>query len=184
MAEEEQEDDVVEAKSGSKKMIIIIAGGVMALLIIVAATLFFTGFFDEKAPVNADDATQELSESENTTTDDGDEAASEDEKQTLYQELKPPFMVNFQGSSIRVMKVSISVMARDEATLEAVKLHNPVIRNNLLLLLSSEDPELLKTSDGKTKLQTSILEEINKVLKERKAKTLVEAVFFTDLVMQ
>jgi flagellar FliL protein len=182
MAEEDQEqEEVVESKGGSKKLIIMIVGGVLALLIIIGATLFFTGFFDAKEPAASDDPAAEQTEE----SDDGEESDEVAEGgETAYLALTPAFMVNFQGPGIKVMKVSISVMAKSEASLDAIKLHDPVIRNNILLLLSAENPDALKTAEGKQKLQGSILEEINKVLKERKVKTLPEAVFFTDLVMQ
>ena len=185
MAEEDQEE-VVEGKGGSKKLIIMVVGGVLALLIIVGATLFFTGFFGANEPATSDDPATEQTEGAESDEDgekNSDEAAEEG-AETAYLALSPAFMVNFQGKGIKVMKVSVSVMAHSEETLEAIKLHDPVIRNNILLLLSAENPNELKTSDGKQKLQGAILEEINKVLKERKVKALPEAVFFTDLVMQ
>ena len=185
MAEEDQEqEEVVEGKGGSKKLIIMIVGGVLALLIIVGATLFFTGFFDAKEPVASDDPAAEQTEETKDGEEGDDEAAAEEGTETAYLALTPAFMVNFQGSGIKVMKVSISVMAKSESSLDAIKLHDPVIRNNILLLLSAENPDALKTAEGKQKLQGAILEEINKVLKERKVKALPEAVFFTDLVMQ
>ena len=184
MAEEDQEqEEGVESKGGSKKLIIMIVGGVLALSIIIGATLFFTGFFDAKDPTASDDPAAEQTE-ESEDGEEGDESAEEKGAETVYLALTPAFMVNFQGSGIKVMKVSISVMAKSEASLDAIKLHDPVIRNNILLLLSAENPDALKAAEGKQKLQGSILEEINKVLKERKVKTLPEAVFFTDLVMQ
>ena len=186
MAEEDQEqEEVVEGKGGSKKLIIMIVGGVLALLIIVGATLFFTGFFDAKEPVASDDpAAEQTEETKDGEEGDDEAAAAEEGTETAYLALTPAFMVNFQGSGIKVMKVSISVMAKSESSLDAIKLHDPVIRNNILLLLSAENPNALKTAEGKQKLQGAILEEINKVLKERKVKALPEAVFFTDLVMQ
>ena len=178
MAKEEQkEGEVADGKSGSKKMIIIIVG-VLVLLIAVGAGLFFTGFFDDKAATDNNDPTKEQS----------DEAAKGDESESeaapIYMALTPGFMVNFPSGGIKIMKISISVMARDEKVIDAIKLHDPVIRNNVLLLLSAEDPEVLKTADGKAKLQLAILEAINKILKERKVASTAESVFFTDMVMQ
>lgn len=185
MADEEQEqDEIVEEKGGSKKIIIIAAGGVLALLIIVGATLFFTGFFDDEPVANLDDPAKELADDVGDEPVEGETAEGDEGAQPVYLALTPPFLVNFQNTSIKVMKVSMSVMARSEATLDAVKLHDPVIRNNILLLLSSQKPEALKTAEAKAALQAAVLEDINKVLKERKVKSVAEAVFFTELVMQ
>jgi flagellar FliL protein len=182
MAEEKQEENVDET-GGSKKKIIMIAGGVVLLLVIAGAGLFFTGFFDEEAPVESADPTKEASTEEGGDAGETEEVAAEG-AEVIYQALKPPFTVNFSKGSIKVMKVSITLMATDEKAIEGLKLHNPVIRNNILLLLSTQDPEKLKPAEGKAQLQKELKDEINKVLKRRKVSSNVKEVFFTDLVMQ
>ena len=75
-------------------------------------------------------------------------------------------------------------MVDDEGVIDAVKKHDPVIRNNILMMLSAQDPEVLKTSKGKEQLQSDVKEEINKILVKRSVSSNVKEVFFTDLVMQ
>jgi len=161
---------------------IMIIGGVVALAIAAGAGLYFTGFFEDEPVPEVEKTASAESGAEAAEEEQSDEADASAE--TLYHELKPPFMVNFSKGNIRVLKVTLSLMAKAEKTVEAVKLHDPVIRNNILMLLSSEDLNVLKTADGKAKLQVSIKEEINKVLAERKTSSKVEEVFFTELVMQ
>jgi len=179
MAEEEQETPVEETGQ-SKKKLIMIAGGVVLLAILAGAGLYFTGFFeDEKQPASV--------ESQNSGNDDSGEPSPDDDGEAtinIYQALTPPFMVNFSDGDIKVMKLAISLMAKDEQVIAAVKKHDPVIRNNILMLLATQDPELLKTAEGKIQLQGGIKEAINKVLTERKVSSKVKEIFFTDLVMQ
>jgi len=184
MAEEEVEGEVLEEGGGKKKKMIMIIGGVLALAIAAGAGLYFTGFFeDEAAPVAEGSAATESNEEESAeASDEGAEGDASTEM--LYHELKPPFMVNFSKGNIRILKVTLSLMAKNEKAIDAAKLHNPVIRNNILMLLSGENLETLKTADGKGLLQASIKEEINKVLKERKESAKIDEVFFTELVMQ
>ena len=60
----------------------------------------------------------------------------------------------------------------------------PVIRNNLIMLLSSQKQAEVSTRDGKEKLRADALAEIQKVLKEQTGETGAEAVYFTIFVMQ
>ena len=60
----------------------------------------------------------------------------------------------------------------------------PMIRNNLLLLLSSQDPKELNDRTGKDQLRKAILREIQKVLKNQVGAAGIEKVFFTSFVMQ
>lgn len=186
MAEEEQElDEAVDEAGGSKKKkMIMIAGGVVFLLIAAGAGLYFTGFFEEEAPVAVELSEASKSDSSEKETDESEEVEGDDAPEIFYQALKPPFMVNFPGGNIKVIKVAMSIMAKDEAVIDAIKLHDPVIRNNILMMLSGEDPEVLKTEEGKVQLQAAVKVEINKLLAERKVSSKVNEVFFTDLVMQ
>jgi len=174
MAEQEEDVDVAsEEKAGSKKKLLIIVGGAVLLLIITFAGLYFSGFFDQEK----NSETAELSEPENTES-------AEQAGETIYHAMTPPFMVNFSEGKIKILKIAISVMAKGDEVVDAVKNHDPLIRNNILMMLSAQNPEMLKTTDSKEALQASIKEEINKVLAERKVSSKVEDVFFTDLVMQ
>lgn len=57
----------------------------------------------------------------------------------IYVEFDPPFVVNFEAKGVmRFLQVSIQVMTRDPETAELVKLHDPKLRNDLLLLLGSQ----------------------------------------------
>jgi len=179
MAQEEQ-GAPVEETGKSKKKLVMIAGGVVLLAMITGAGLYFSGFFeDEKQAVGV--------ESQSSGNDDSAEASADDAGEAtvnIYEALAPAFMVNFSNGDIKVMKLAISLMAEDAQVISAVKKHNPVIRNNILMLLSAQDPELLKTAEGKGQLQVEIKEAVNKVLTERKVSPKVKGIFFTDLVMQ
>jgi flagellar protein FliL len=179
MAEEEQGVPVEETGQSKNKLMIMVAGGVVLLAVIVGAGLYFTGFFEDEKPVTVD--------SQNSANEELKEVGADSEVDlggNVYQALTPPFIVNFPEGDIKVMKLAISIMAKDEQLIAAVKKHDPVIRNNILMLLSTQDPESLKTTEGKTQLQGAIKEAVNTVLIERNVSSKVKEVFFTDLVMQ
>lgn len=122
----------------------------------------------------------------------GEEAGDEPAEPAVAQDappqyfaIEPALVVNFeQASRVRYLQVKLEVMARDKAALDAVQQHMPVIRNNLNLLFSQQDPAVLATREGKETLQQQAVAEIQQVLAAQGATATVEQVYFTSFVMQ
>ncbi len=102
----------------------------------------------------------------------------------IYFEISDPFIVNLSEQPGRFLQVSVQVMTRDSKVIEAIETHMPVLRNNLLLLFSSQTLEQIATRDGKDKLRRAAIEEIREVLRQQSAPDHVEDVYFTSLVVQ
>jgi flagellar protein FliL len=104
----------------------------------------------------------------------------------LYLPLDPPFVVNFQADQIvRFLQVSVEVMSRDPKTLELLKNNDPVVRNDLLILLANQKYAVLATPAGKQQLRADALAAIRKDLAQAGGDPgSVEAVYFTSFVMQ
>ena len=102
-----------------------------------------------------------------------------------YLPLDPPFTVNFDDQGLlRYLQINISVMARDKAVLEAVQNHLPQIRYNLIVLFGSRDFATLSSTEGKEKLRALALKEIQAILNKEIGAPGIEAVYFTNFVMQ
>jgi len=172
--------DVEDApKGGGKKLLLFgIIGGVVLIGALVAV-LFFAGILgggDEPATAEGEGAEAGPAE---------EEAAAAAAGPVIYQPLEPPFVVNFSADSdVRFMQITLQVADRRQAVIDAVKEHSPAIRNALVLLFSSQDPEVLNTREGKENLRQQALEEIRKVLKEQTGKGELENLYFTSFVMQ
>ena len=104
----------------------------------------------------------------------------------LYVALDPPFVVNFEAEQlVRFLQVTVQVMSRDPATVDLIKANDPVVRNDLLLLLGNQTYETIASREGKEKLRQQTLETVRKVVTSAGGKpALVEAVYFTSFVMQ
>jgi flagellar FliL protein len=102
-----------------------------------------------------------------------------------YLALKP-FVVNFQsGQAVRYLQVSLQVMSRDPATITLLKQNDPVVRNDLLLLLSNQRYATLDTEAGKQRLRAAVLADVRKVVGAAGGHpSHVEAIYFTSFVMQ
>jgi flagellar protein FliL len=104
----------------------------------------------------------------------------------IYVALDPPFVVNFEAEQlVRFLQVTVQVMSRDPQTAEIVKANDPVVRNDLLLLLGNQKYEKLATREGKEQLRIQSLGTVRKVVTNAGGKgEQVEAVYFTSFVMQ
>lgn len=169
--------DLGEEKKSSNKLIFLIGGGMVVILAIaIGATLYFIGFFSSPAN-NVEQAEQQGKE---TVAGESKTAVS-----PIYADLEPAFIVNFQNNKhARLLQLSLTILSYEQEIVDAIEKHKPMLRNNLLLLLSDQDPAKLKKADGKQSLRKSIFDAINKVLDETEKLAGIEQVFFTTFIMQ
>jgi len=105
-------------------------------------------------------------------------------KASIYYAIDPPLVVNFEeGSVVRFLQISMEVMAHDQKAIDSVQKNVPLIRNNLLLLMSNRDYQSLMSREGKEKLRQEALTEIRAVQKKEGGPD-VDDVLFTSFVVQ
>lgn len=169
MAEKEQQKE--GGKKSSKMLIIVFIVAAALVLGGGGAAYFFMG--ERSGAVENTEQVRERPE----------EAAKSAEK--FYYDISKPLIVDFpRGSSIRLIQVSLSFLVEGESALEALKKHDPMIRNNLLMLISAQAADSLNSREGKDNLRTDILNEVGSVLKQMTGENHVKEVFFTAFVMQ
>ncbi len=102
----------------------------------------------------------------------------------LYYAIDPPLVVNFEdGSVVRFLQISMEVMAHDQKAIDSVQKNIPMIRNNLLLLMSNRNYQSMMSREGKEKLRAEALAEIRAVQKKVGGPD-VEDLLFTSFVVQ
>src|SRR5450432_995404 len=105
-------------------------------------------------------------------------------KAALYYAIDPPLVVNFEdGSAVRFLQISMEVMARDQKAIDSVQKNIPLIRNNLLLLMSNRNYQAMMSREGKEKLRGEALAEIRAVQKKEGSPD-VDDLLFTTFVVQ
>jgi flagellar FliL protein len=179
MAEEDEE----KPKSNSTLKILIIVLIVLFLVGGIVGGLFAAGVF------GGSDANEEESDEE--------EAPGE----AIYIPVDPAFVVNFPaGSQARFLQITLEIMTRSAQVEAQVNEHMPVIRNNLLMLFSSQTFESVSTLEGKESLREQALETVQTIIEEEaggggeedeeseedagSTSGEVEAIYFTSFVMQ
>jgi len=112
-------------------------------------------------------------------------AAAPVKQPAIYEALAPAFVVNFNyNGRQRYMQVTVALMARDQASLDALKVHMPVLRNNLVMLFSSQDFESLTSAVGKEMLRQKATASVQELAQKEVGKTVIEQVLFTNFVLQ
>jgi flagellar FliL protein len=105
-------------------------------------------------------------------------------KTAVYYAIDPPLVVNFEdGSVVRFLQITMEIMAHDQKAIESVQKNMPLIRNNLLLLMSNRNYQSLMSREGKEKLRAEALAEIKDVQKKQGSAD-VDDVLFTSFVVQ
>lgn len=173
-----------EGKKSSKKMIIIIAVVVLALAGAAGGYFFMTK--------QADAEHKEEGDAKHGKEEHKEEAAHKEEadheavvEPDVYFDLPTPLLVNYPaGSGAKVIRISLTILTKGEASVDAMKKHEPMIRNNLLMAISAVGAEKAKTLEGKQELKTMMQAEIGKVLEKMAGKNTVKDVYFTEFVMQ
>lgn len=113
------------------------------------------------------------------------EAKPEKKGPEVYLAMDPAFVVNFQkADGLSYLQVGVTLMSHDPAAIQAAKDADPVLRNALVMLFSSQDYAELADLQGKQKLQAKALAAVQKIIQERTGHAGVEALYFTSFVMQ
>ncbi len=167
MAELEQEDG--EAKKSPKKLIIMIAAAVILLAVGGGVTFFFM-----KGSSSNGEKVEHAEE---------DESAASAEK--LYFDMSKPLVVDFpKGSVAEHGRITVSMLVEGAENVGILKANEPMIRNNLLMLISAQDAANLNTGEGKEALRKAMLDEVTSVLVKMAGKGEVKEIFFTSFVMK
>jgi flagellar FliL protein len=163
-------DDAVAdpAKKGKLKIIIMV---VVGLLLAIGLSVGATWFIMHKAESKPDPALAA--------------AAANAKKEAVFEPLLPPFVVNYNvNGRQRYMQVSITLLARDKADMEALKVHMPVIRNNLVMMFSGQPFDTIATPIGMEMLRQKASAIVQEVAQKELGKPVVEQLLFTNYVLQ
>lgn len=158
--------DTAPTAGGGKSKLLLIVVAIVAVLGVAVGAWFMLGSGEE---VTGADATAQ--------------APKEEKREPAYMPMEK-FLVNFDHKGgMRYIQTDIQLMAYDPETLERVQRNMPAVRNRVIMLLSDQDFDALRTVAGKETLRQDVLTAVNEVL-DLKGPDAVEEAFFTSFVLQ
>ena len=153
------------AGKGKLKLIILI---VVAVLLAIGLSVGATWYFmhsPKSEPVPEADASVKLP--------------------AIYEPMAPAFVVNYSANGRqRYMQVTMTLQARNPEDLKALKVHMPVIRNNLVMLFSGQVFDDLATPVGQEILRQKATASVQEVAQKELGKVVIDQVLFTNFVLQ
>ena len=168
-----------------KNVIFLSVGALLVVAISVGATYFLVGGGKSTESTSRDAETKEAKTAVPSKPAKSANSENSAKGPPIYYELHPDFVVLFRDAkTAHYIKASVQVMTRSEEIIEAIKLHNPVIRNAVIMILSAQDSEHLSTREGMEELRAGILTGIQKVLTEQTGNPGIEDVYFSNFIMQ
>ena len=115
------------------------------------------------------------------------EEAKEGEPKVSYYSLTPPFVGNYalDGSpKLHVYKADVALRVTGAEAAAAVKLHEPLIRNQLVGLFTQQTVESMSNVEAKERLRQEALKQVQQVLESEEGKPIVEDLLFNNLIAQ
>ena len=114
-----------------------------------------------------------------------EEAKPEDANKPLFVDLTPALVGNYgSGPKLKYYKADIALKVTGKEAEEKVEHHEPLIRNQLIMLFAQQTDETLGSVEAKEKLRQEALKQVQTVLKEEEGKPLVDDLLFNNLMVQ
>jgi flagellar FliL protein len=172
----DQTDAPVEAPKSKKKLFLVIGIVIAVLAAGGGAAAFFAG----------GDADEEVAADDGKTQKGKQKKDRKPKAPAQYVKLDPPFVVNFEAKGLmRFLQVAVEIMTRDPETADLITKNDPMIRNDLIMLLGSQTYETISSREGKEQLRAEALKVVAKIIEGEGGESKnVEQLYFTSFVMQ
>ncbi|OEC47451.1 flagellar basal body-associated protein FliL [Pseudomonas sp. 1D4] len=103
----------------------------------------------------------------------------------LYLDLVPALVGNYgAGPKLKYFKADISLRVTGDDAKKSVEYHEPLIRNQLVMLFAQQTDESLSSVEGKETLRQEALKQVQQALNQEEGKPLVEDLLFNNLIIQ
>ena len=102
-----------------------------------------------------------------------------------YFEIQTPFVVNLADKgSLSFLQVNAQLKVKSEEIKQKLYLHLPAIQHTVMMVLSEQTSQDIKTVAGKQKLREKTLKEIQDLLLKQIGDKAVEDIYFTAFIVQ
>ena len=192
---DEQLEGEEKAKSPILKIILVVVGIFLLIGLTIGGTLFASGFFDADQAVDAEAAIAALEAEAAVEAADAEAAVSGPDKvkqdspeltrfEQSYFQLPKPLVANIANSR-KVMQATVAIMTHyDDRVIDNIEKHEFPLRFAMLAAMRRITETEVADADFQTNLAASLKMEMNAVLESLEDFGGIEAVYFTEFVVQ
>lgn len=104
-----------------------------------------------------------------------------------YVELEPNFTLNYGdmvGGRLRYLQTAITLQVADNAAALEVNAHADALRHAIIMNMSGQDHETVRTNQGRETIQEELLFELRRIMEQETGDPMIERVLFTFFVIQ
>ncbi|BEV07884.1 flagellar basal body-associated FliL family protein [Methylophilus sp. VKM B-3414] len=196
-------DGAAEAAPKSKKKLIVILAVVLALAAGGGAAAFFLMKKPEAHQAkgkHGSKAEKEDGHEESAAEGEEEEAAADEEEEEHEsggggghgEAGAGPAYLQFETFTVNLLpdpdekflQLDLTIEAKDTALADKMKAQMPLMRNRVLMLLTSKKASDIATPEGKAQLSEELLAELKKPLKKGGKQLKIKQVLFTSFVIQ
>ncbi|MBB3102623.1 flagellar basal body-associated protein FliL [Azomonas macrocytogenes] len=114
-----------------------------------------------------------------------EEAAKGQANKVSYVSLFPALVGNYgTGPKLQYYKADVALQVTGEEPAKQVKYHEPLIRNQLVMLFSQQTEDTLGSIEAKERLRQQALKQVQAILTQEEGKPLVDDLLFNNLIVQ
>jgi flagellar protein FliL len=102
-----------------------------------------------------------------------------------YVNLFPPLVGNYgEGPKLQYFKADVALQVKDPEAVKKVEYHQPLIRNQLVMLFSQQTAATLGSVESKEQLRQEALKQVQGILQQEEGAPLVDDLLFNNLIVQ
>lgn len=114
-----------------------------------------------------------------------EKAADDTVAKTIYYTLTPALVGNYGSDGrLKYYKADVALRIGSSEAEARVKHHEPLIRNQLVMLFSQQTEASLSSVEAKEALRSEALQQVQAVLTQEEGRPLVDDLLFNNLIIQ
>ncbi|MGY3859836.1 MULTISPECIES: flagellar basal body-associated protein FliL [Aeromonas] len=116
----------------------------------------------------------------------GDAASAAVKPGFAYHALDPDIITNYlgEGKTLGYVRVTVELMAENEADLKLLEQHDPLIRDAIIRLIGSKTGTQIKSLASREELRKECQDKVNELLVKESGKKAVRELIFTKYLYQ
>jgi flagellar FliL protein len=117
----------------------------------------------------------------------GEDEAAPKKKEPAYVSLGKPMVLNLTGGKRRrltFLQIAADVLVKDDEARAVVEQHIPAIRHQLILMLSEQKADDLKSPATREKIRQQITNQVRDMIEEMTDNNDIDEILFTTFLVQ
>ncbi len=106
---------------------------------------------------------------------------------TIYVKMEPAFVTNYgspRTNKLKYVKAEVTLRVSSAAAEAAISRHMPYLRNEMVMLLSSQTEQSMASGEAQEMVRKEALKGVNRILKTEEETEQVEDLLFTNFIVQ